>query len=71
MRPGLALLISCSESNSFELARKAFCNAAAAQSIVMMRTHAELGLAFLDSAAALSAVVEVRLQRTASGSSDK
>jgi hypothetical protein len=56
---------------SFECARKAFRNAAASQSIVTMRTHAELGLALLDSAAALSAVVEFPLQRPASGSSDK
>jgi hypothetical protein len=55
----------------FERARKAFRNAAAAKSIVAMRAQAELGIALLESADALSAVIELRLQRLASESSDK
>ncbi len=43
---------------NFERARAAFRNAAAAKTIVAMRLQAELGLAFLDEAEALSAVVE-------------
>jgi hypothetical protein len=44
---------------NFERARAAFRTAAAAQSIAAMRLQVELGLAFLERADALSAVVEV------------
>jgi hypothetical protein len=44
---------------NFERARAAFRNAAAAKSIAAMRLQVEMGLAFLERADALSAVVEL------------
>lgn len=44
---------------NFERARSAFRNAAAAKSIAAMRLQVEMGLAFLERADALSAVVEL------------
>jgi hypothetical protein len=48
----------------FERARAAFRNAAEARTVAAMRSHAELGMALLEHADALSGIVEVHPTRS-------
>jgi hypothetical protein len=56
--------------DDFEKARRAFRNASTAQTIVIMRKHAEQGMALLDRADALLAVVEHSPIRRVAGHND-
>ncbi|HWV52994.1 hypothetical protein [Pseudorhodoplanes sp.] len=56
---------------NFERARRAFRNAAAATSIAEMRAEAERGLAWLERADLLSAVVEIHPRRSVAAPNDQ